>query len=193
MTTHRRRRRRCASCSRARILVLDGAMGTMIQRHTPRRGRLPRRRASRDHAHDLKGNNDLLVAHAARRHRASIHDAYLDAGADIIETNTFNATAIAQADYGLEALVLRAERRGGAAGARGAPTRGRRGRPSRPRFVAGAIGPDQPHAVDLARRERPGVPRRHLRPGARAPTPSRCAGSSTAASTCCWSRRSSTR
>ena len=86
-----------------RVLVLDGAMGTMIQRY-----KLEERdfRGERFHDHpcDLKGNNDLLcltrpdIIH-------EIHTAYLEAGADIIETNTFNATSVSMADYRMEPLV----------------------------------------------------------------------------------------
>ena len=86
-----------------RIAILDGAMGTMIQRH-----RLEERdfRGERfaAHAHDLKGNNDVLVL-TRPDVIGDIHREYLEAGADIIETNTFNANAISQADYGLEPLV----------------------------------------------------------------------------------------
>ena len=85
------------------ILVLDGAMGTMIQR----RGLQERDyRGSRfaSHAHDLKGNNDLLLLTRPDIIQA-IHAEYLAAGADIIETNTFNSTRVSQADYHLEAIV----------------------------------------------------------------------------------------
>ena len=86
-----------------RILILDGAMGTMIQRHrlTEEDFRGARFAA---HSHDLKGNNDLLVL-TQPAVIAGIHREYLDAGADIIETNTFNSNAISQADYALESLV----------------------------------------------------------------------------------------
>src|SRR5689334_19770255 len=86
-----------------RILILDGAMGTMIQRHTLQEADF---RGARFAAHprDLKGNNDVLVL-TRPDVIAGIHRAYLDAGADLIETNTFNSNAISQADYGLEALV----------------------------------------------------------------------------------------
>ena len=86
-----------------RILVLDGAMGTMIQRHQLDEAAF---RGSRfaGHGHDLKGNNDVLVLTQPEIIRG-IHDQYLAAGADIIETNTFTATAIAQADYGAGHLV----------------------------------------------------------------------------------------
>ena len=86
-----------------RILILDGAMGTMIQRH-----RLAeedyRGQAFADAPRDLKGNNDLLSVTRPDIIR-DIHLAYLEAGADIIETNTFSGTTIAQADYGLESAV----------------------------------------------------------------------------------------
>ncbi len=86
-----------------RILILDGAMGTMIQRH--RLGEADYRgERFRDFPRDLKGNNDLLLLTRPQIIR-EIHAQYLEAGADIIETNTFNATSISQADYGLEALV----------------------------------------------------------------------------------------
>ena len=87
----------------ARILVLDGAMGTMIQRsgltETDFRGE-----RFRDHPHDLKGDNDLLALtrpDVVER----IHHEYLEAGSDIIETNTFNSTSVSQADYGLESSL----------------------------------------------------------------------------------------
>ena len=86
-----------------RILVLDGAMGTMIQRHALTEADFRGERFA-DHARDLRGDNDLLVLTRPDVIRG-IHDAYLEAGADIIETNTFNSTAISQADYGLEALA----------------------------------------------------------------------------------------
>src|SRR4029077_19103496 len=86
-----------------RILVLDGAMGTMIQRHRlTEEGFRGERLAS--HARDLKGDSDVLVLTQPAIIK-EIHDEYLAAGADIIETNTFGATAIAQADYSLEALA----------------------------------------------------------------------------------------
>src|SRR2546428_13215329 len=86
-----------------RILVLDGAMGTMIQRHqlTEADFRGPRLAA---HRRELRGNNDVLVL-TRPDVIAGIHRQYLEAGSDIIETNTFSSTAIAQADYGLEAVV----------------------------------------------------------------------------------------
>ncbi|MEO6349541.1 MAG: homocysteine S-methyltransferase family protein, partial [Candidatus Limnocylindrales bacterium] len=83
-----------------RILVLDGAMGTLIQRYTLDEAAF-RGDRFKDHTHDLKGANDVLTLtqpHIVRE----IHDAYLDAGADIISTDTFNANRISMADYALE-------------------------------------------------------------------------------------------
>ena len=86
-----------------RILVLDGAMGTMLQAcafdESAHRGT-----RFADHPHDLKGDNDLLSLTQPDT-ISSIHDAYFEAGADLVETNTFNATRIAQADYGMESEV----------------------------------------------------------------------------------------
>ena len=86
-----------------RILILDGAMGTMIQTYqlteADYRGEM-----FRDYAHNLKGNNDLLSLTQPHIIKG-IHRQFLDAGADIIETNTFNSTTISQADYHLEHLA----------------------------------------------------------------------------------------
>src|SRR5262245_42881147 len=120
-----------------RILLLDGAMGTMIQRYRLTEAEF-RGARFRDHHHDLKGNNDLLVLTRPDVIR-EIHHAYLEAGADIIETNTFSSTAIAQTDYKLEALAYELSREG-ARLARGAADEWNR-KTDRPRFVAGAIGP----------------------------------------------------
>jgi 5-methyltetrahydrofolate--homocysteine methyltransferase len=121
-----------------RILVLDGAMGTMIQARGLgeadfRGDRFP------DHGSDLQGNNELLVLTRPDVIR-DIHDAYLAAGADLIETNTFSATRIAQADYGMEALVPELNREA-ARIAREAAEAWTAKDPSRPRIVAGAVGP----------------------------------------------------
>jgi 5-methyltetrahydrofolate--homocysteine methyltransferase len=85
-----------------RIVFLDGAMGTMIQQHKLDE-RAFRGDRFRSHGKDLKGNNDILVL-TKPEVIGGIHLAYLEAGADIIETNTFNSSAISQADYGTEAL-----------------------------------------------------------------------------------------
>ena len=102
------------------------------------RGRLPRR-ALQGPPEEPEGQQRPAAAHAARRHRARSTRQYLRAGADIVETNTFGATSVAQADYGLGALRARDERRRRAAGARGAATSSRSA--DKPRFVAGALGP----------------------------------------------------
>jgi 5-methyltetrahydrofolate--homocysteine methyltransferase len=123
---------------RERILILDGAMGTMIQRH--RLDEAGYRGARfKDHARDLKGNNDLLVL-SQPEIIAAIHDAYLEAGADIIETNTFNAQAISQSDYGLEDIAYEVNV-AAAKIARAAADAWTKKTPKKPRFVAGAIGP----------------------------------------------------
>ena len=124
--------------ARTRILILDGAMGTMIQRYRLDEAGY-RGTRFKDHRHDLKGNNDLLVL--TQPHIISeIHNAYLEAGADIIETNTFNSQAISQSDYGLDSIahelnVAAARLAREAADVWTART------PDKPRFVAGAIGP----------------------------------------------------
>jgi 5-methyltetrahydrofolate--homocysteine methyltransferase len=121
-----------------RILVLDGAMGTMIQGY-----RLDevdyRGERFAGHGHDLKGNNDLLTL-TRPDVIGAIHAAYLDAGADLIETNTFNATAISQADYHLESLV-RELNETGARLARECCDAAEAKTPDRPRFVVGVLGP----------------------------------------------------
>src|SRR5689334_16819805 len=133
-----RRLQQLRAALNARILILDGAMGTMIQ--TYKLGEAEYRgERFKDYAHDVKGNNDLLVLTQPQIITA-IHEQYLEAGADIIETNTFNSTAVAQADYHMESLVreLNAE---AARLARGAAEKFEKADSSRPRFVAGAIGP----------------------------------------------------
>jgi len=138
-----------------RILLLDGAMGTMIQRRTLGEQDF-RGERFRGHARDLKGNGDVLTL-TRPDVIGAIHGEYLAAGADILETNTFSSTAIAQADYGLEALAyeLNVE---GARLARTAADEWSRNTPERPRFVAGAMGPTNrtlsisPDVNDPARR-----------------------------------------
>ena len=121
-----------------RILILDGAMGTMIQRHKLTEADF-RGERFRDHAKDLRGNSDLLVL-TQPEIIGSIHREYLEAGADIIETNTFTSTVIAQADYGLESLVRELNVQG-ARLAKAAAEEWTAKTPDRPRFVAGSIGP----------------------------------------------------
>lgn len=121
-----------------RILVLDGAMGTMIQDlrldETAFRGE-----RFADWPSDLKGNNDLLILTQGEAIEG-IHRAYLEAGADIVATNTFSSTTIAQADYGMEELAFELNKEG-ARLARSAADTVTAQTPDRPRFVAGAIGP----------------------------------------------------
>ena len=88
---------------RRRILVLDGAMGTMVQRHKLTEADFRGARFA-DHPRDLRGDNEVLCLTRPDVIR-QIHDEYLAAGADIIETNSFGSTVIAQADYGLEPVV----------------------------------------------------------------------------------------
>jgi len=121
-----------------RILILDGAMGTEIQRHRLGEADFRGERFA-EFGRDLKGNNDLLTLTRPQIIR-DIHASYLSAGADIIETNTFNSNAPSQADYGLESLVgelnLTAARL-----AREAADEFSARTPGRPRFVAGVLGP----------------------------------------------------
>ena len=124
--------------AKERILILDGAMGTMIQRYKLDEAGY-RGARFKDFSHDLKGNNDLLVL-TQPKIISEIHNAYLEAGADIIETNTFNAQAISQSDYGLADIAY--EMNVAAAKlAREAADAWTKKTPDKPRFVAGAIGP----------------------------------------------------
>lgn len=121
-----------------RILVLDGAMGTMIQRHTLEEEDF-RKGFFEQHPHPLKGNNDLL-AMTRPEIIQGIHEAYFEAGADIAETNTFSATSVAQADYHLEHIVYDLNV-AAARLARAAADKYTALTPDKPRFVAGSIGP----------------------------------------------------
>jgi 5-methyltetrahydrofolate--homocysteine methyltransferase len=123
---------------RDRILVIDGAMGTMIQQYQLKEDDY---RGSRfeNHPKDLQGNNDLLSITQPQIIQA-IHEAYLEAGADLIETNTFSGTSIAQADYQLEALAYEINLES-ARIARKAADKYNALTPDKPRFVAGAMGP----------------------------------------------------
>ncbi|TRX74968.1 methionine synthase [Pseudomonas mangiferae] len=122
----------------ARILILDGGMGTMIQSYRLEEADYRGQRFA-DWPSDVKGNNDLLLLTRPDIIQA-IEKAYLDAGADILETNTFNATRVSQADYGMEEIVYELNVEGArlarqVADAKTAET------PDRPRFVAGVLGP----------------------------------------------------
>jgi 5-methyltetrahydrofolate--homocysteine methyltransferase len=121
-----------------RILILDGGMGTMIQRYNLQEKDY-RGERFRDFAHDLKGNNDLLSL-TQPQIITEIHSAYLAAGADLVETNTFNSTAVALADYHMSDLAYELNL-AGATLARAACTEFTRQTPDKPRFVVGILGP----------------------------------------------------
>jgi 5-methyltetrahydrofolate--homocysteine methyltransferase len=121
-----------------RIMVLDGAMGTMIQRHKLEEEDF-RGERFKNHAHLLKGNNDLLSITRPDIIK-DIHAQYYAAGADIAETNTFSGTTIAQADYHLEHIVYELNYQS-AKIAREVADEFTKKEPNKPRFVAGAVGP----------------------------------------------------
>jgi len=134
---------------RQRILILDGGMGTMLQGHELDEDGFRGQRFEQGHdghaqAHDhpgcdLKGNNDLLTLTRPEIIR-SVHEAYLDAGADLVETNTFNSTRISQADYHLQHLAYELNLEG-ARLARAACDAITLKTPHQPRFVIGVLGP----------------------------------------------------
>ncbi|MFQ6022717.1 MAG: methionine synthase [Acidiferrobacterales bacterium] len=129
---------RLTALLKQRILLLDGAMGTVIQGYSLDEQDYRGERFA-DHACALKGNNDLLSL--MQPHIISaIHTAFLEAGADIVETNTFNSTAISQADYGMTNLVYELNATG-ARIARAAADAIETQTPDKPRFVAGVLGP----------------------------------------------------
>ncbi|EKU24506.1 homocysteine S-methyltransferase family protein [Xanthomonas graminis] len=151
---HPQRTQKLLQALSERILIIDGAMGTMIQRHDLQEADYRGERFAAgydgahvhgpgcDHApqgHDLKGNNDLLLL-SRPEVIAGIHRAYLDAGADLLETNTFNATSISQADYHLEHLVYELNK-AGAQVARDCCDAVEALTPNQPRFVIGVLGP----------------------------------------------------
>ena len=121
---------------RRRILVIDGAMGTMIQRFSPGEAEYRGERFA-DWPSDVKGNSDLLVLTQPDMIR-SIHEEYLRAGADVVETNTFSATKIAQADFGMQELAYELNYAGARLAREACDAVAT---PDHPRFVAGALGP----------------------------------------------------
>ncbi|MEC8460075.1 MAG: homocysteine S-methyltransferase family protein, partial [Bacteroidota bacterium] len=121
-----------------RILVLDGAMGTMIQRHDLQEADF-RKNWFENHQSSLKGNNDLLSL-TRPDIIESIHRAYFEAGADIVETNTFSGTSIAQADYNLEKYAYEINFHGAQIAKKVAEEFTKKN-PTKPRFVAGSMGP----------------------------------------------------
>jgi len=153
MSERAKRRAALQEASARRILVLDGAMGTMIQAHELGEADYRGTRFA-EHRTDLTGNNDLLTL-TQPQVISDIHRQYLEAGADIIETNTFNATAISQSDYGTQDLAYELNRTA-AELARAAATAVEQADPDRPRFVAGAIGPTSRTASLSPKVEDPG-------------------------------------
>jgi 5-methyltetrahydrofolate--homocysteine methyltransferase len=124
---------------RERIVIIDGAMGTMIQQHKLDEAAFRGARYAAWRGKDLKGLNDLL--NVTQPHVIEgIHRQYLEAGADIIETNTFNSQSISLADYGLESLAYELSKAGAECARRAADTV-EKSQPGRVCFVAGAIGP----------------------------------------------------
>jgi 5-methyltetrahydrofolate--homocysteine methyltransferase len=136
---------------RERILVLDGAMGTMLQRHALDEAAFRGERFAA-HPRDLRGANDVLALTQPAL-VAAIHDAYLTAGADVIETNTFNATRLGLAEYDLGASVADINRAAAHLARQAADAAAT---PGRPRWVAGAIGPTNRTASLSPDVERPG-------------------------------------
>ncbi len=126
------------AAARERILIIDGAMGTMIQQYQLEEADFRGERFTTHHK-DLKGNNDLLCLTRPDVIEA-IHRAYLDAGADILETNTFSSTSIAQADYDLQPLAYELNVAAASIARKAADDFTAR-QPDKPRFVAGAVGP----------------------------------------------------
>ena len=121
-----------------RILVIDGAMGSMIQTYNLQETDYRGERFA-NYATDLKGNNDLLCLTKPEVIK-EIHRAYLDAGSDILETNTFNGTRVAQGDYSLESVAAEINL-AGAKLAREVADQYTAEKPDQPRFVAGVLGP----------------------------------------------------
>ncbi len=145
---------------RERILILDGAMGTMIQRLQLDEAAYRGVRFA-GHTADLRGNHDLLSLTQPEIVK-SVHDQYLHAGADILETNTFNANAISLADYHLEDLAYEVNL-AAARIARAAASEAEAADPSHPRFVAGSIGPTNKTASISPDVSNPGLPCRDFR------------------------------
>src|SRR5690554_1079433 len=138
MANHLARQHALKEALQQRILVLDGGMGTMIQSYKFTEDDFRGERFA-DWPKDLQGNNDLLILTQAKLIQ-EIEKAYLDAGADIIETNTFNSTQVSQADYGLEAIAYELNFEG-ARIAREVADAKTLETPDKPRFVAGVLGP----------------------------------------------------
>ena len=148
-----------------RIIVIDGAMGTSIQKYKSLKEEDFRGEQWKNHTHDLKGNNDLLVV-TRPDVIGEIHGGMLEGGADIIETNTFNGTTISQADYELQDLkhvnLINTEgAKLGEACLRGVD----REDAEQAALRRGRHRTDEPHAVGVAFGGEPGVPQLHVRRG----------------------------
>ncbi|KPW18819.1 5-methyltetrahydrofolate--homocysteine methyltransferase [Pseudomonas amygdali pv. aesculi] len=141
-----------------RILILDGGMGTMIQSYRLEEHDYRGKRFA-DWPSDVKGNNDLLIL-TRPDVIGAIEKAYLDAGADILETNTFNATQVSQADYGMESIVYELN-------VEGARPQGRRrqdtGNPGQATLRRRRARPYQPHLLAVAGRQQPRLSQCDLR------------------------------
>ena len=125
-----------ANILKERILVLDGAMGTMIQEYTLKESDFRGELFPQNHV-DLKGNNDILCLTKPEM-ISKIHEKYLDSGCDIIETNTFNANRISQADYNAEEYCFELNKMAAKLAKKACEKYSTK---DRPRFVAGALGP----------------------------------------------------
>lgn len=142
-----------------RIMVIDGAMGTAIQRDRPDEAGYRGDRFT-EWPTALQGNNDLLTL-TQPEIIEGIHREYLEAGADILETNTFNANAVSLADYDMVDLSYELNYAGAALARKAADEFST---PDKPRYVARRHRAHDAHGVDLARRQRPRGPQRLLRP-----------------------------
>ncbi len=173
-----------------RIVILDGAMGTMIQTHNLSEADY-RGAEFAGHPRDLRQNNDVLNL-TQPQIIEDIHRQYLEAGADIIETNTFNSNAVSMAEYGLQDRVAELN----AAGARAARRAGEQftaGKPERRCFVAGSMGPTSRTASVSQDVAEPGKRAARALSSCARPTTSRRARWWKAGSTCCFSKRFLTR
>jgi hypothetical protein len=171
-----------------RILVIDGAMGTMVQGYKLDEADYRGARFA-DHPHDLKGNNDLLTL-TRPDVIGAIHTAYLDAGADFVETNTFNATSVSQADYYLEPLVRELNEEGARLARTCCDEAEKRPRTNRASSSACSAPPAAPHRS--ARTSTTRVSATRASRNCASPIAKLRRDSSTAARTRSWSRRSST-
>ena len=140
-----------------RILILDGAMGTMIQRHKFVESDY-RAERFKNHPIDLKNNNEALML-VRPDVIEQIHRDYLEAGADIIETNTFNANKVSMGDFGMEDLVVEMNVVAAQIARRAADAFST---PAKPRFVAGALGPQTRSATVMIDPGPPGAAQRNL-------------------------------